>query len=177
MFLNKNLPIKKITILTFLVMYSLFFVMTTINLYTHSQYEFSKNDKVIKNFNITLSQQIYEKFNNRKEAVGFKTSDKKEKAEPTIEDFYDVGMPKEFMGRFPTIIHLNDLSKENLKDVFTKSDESPLLREKEHFKKVGVELTATDDYIDAIANKAYQLKYGARGLAGLTLESTWMAYD
>ena len=120
---------------------------------------------------------LYEKFNNRKEAVGFKTSDKKEKAEPTIEDFYDVGMPKEFMGRFPTIIHLNDLSKENLKDVFTKSDESPLLREKEHFKKVGVELTATDDYIDAIANKAYQLKYGARGLAGLTLESTWMAYD
>lgn len=120
---------------------------------------------------------FYEKFNNRKEAVGFKTSDKKEKAEPTIEDFYDVGMPKEFMGRFPTIIHLNDLSKENLKDVFTKSDESPLLREKEHFKKVGVELTATDDYIDAIANKAYQLKYGARGLAGLTLESTWMAYD
>lgn len=120
---------------------------------------------------------LYEKFNNRKEAVGFKTSDKKEKAEPTIEDFYDVGMPKEFMGRFPTIIHLNDLSKENLKDVFTKSDESPLLREKEHFKKVGVKLTATDDYIDAIANKAYQLKYGARGLAGLTLESTWMAYD
>lgn len=120
---------------------------------------------------------LYEKFNNRKEAVGFKTSNKKEKAEPTIEDFYDVGMPKEFMGRFPTIIHLNDLSKENLKDVFTKSDESPLLREKEHFKKVGVKLTATDDYIDAIANKAYQLKYGARGLAGLTLESTWMAYD
>ena len=120
---------------------------------------------------------LYEKFNNRKEAVGFKTSDKKEKAEPTIEDFYDVGMPKEFMGRFPTIIHLNDLSKENLKDVFTKSDESPLLREKEHFKKVGVKLTATDDYIDAIANKAYRLKYGARGLAGLTLESTWMAYD
>ena len=120
---------------------------------------------------------FYEKFNNRKEAVGFKTSAKKEKAEPTIEDFYDVGMPKEFMGRFPTIIHLNDLSKENLKDVFTKSDESPLLREKEHFKKVGVKLTATDDYIDVIANKAYQLKYGARGLAGLTLESTWMAYD
>ena len=58
MFLNKNLPIKKITILTFLVMYSLFFVMTTINLYTHSQYEFSKNDKVIKNFNITLSNKF-----------------------------------------------------------------------------------------------------------------------
>lgn len=30
---------------------------------------------------------LYEKFNNRKETVGFKTSDEKEKAEPTIEDF------------------------------------------------------------------------------------------
>ncbi len=120
---------------------------------------------------------LYEEFNNRKEAVGFKTSDMKKQTEPTIEDFYDVGIPREFMGRFPTIIHLNDLSKENLKDVFTKSDESPLLKEKEHFKKVGVKLTATDDYIEAIASKAYELKYGARGLAGLTLESTWMAYD
>lgn len=120
---------------------------------------------------------LYEEFNNRKDSVGFKTKDAKKKTEPTIEDFYDVGMPREFMGRFPTVIHLNDLTKENLKDVFIKSDESPLLKEKEHFKKVGVELVATDDYIDAIANKAYELKYGARGLAGLTLESTWMAYD
>lgn len=120
---------------------------------------------------------LYEEFNNRKEAVGFKTNDIKRQTEPTIEDFYNVGIPREFMGRFPTIIHLNDLSKENLKEVFTKSDESPLLKEKEHFKKVGVKLTATDDYIEAIANKAYELKYGARGLAGLTLESSWMAYD
>ena len=120
---------------------------------------------------------LYKEFNNRKDVVGFKTSDIKQSTEPAIEDFYGVGMPREFMGRFPTIIHLNDLSKENLKEVFTKSDESPLLKEKEHFKKVGVKLTATDDYIEAIASKAYELKYGARGLAGLTLESTWMAYD
>lgn len=120
---------------------------------------------------------LYERFNNRKDSVGFKTKNEKKKTEPSIEDFYKVGMPREFMGRFPTIIHLNDLSKENLKEVFTKSDESPLLKEKEHFKKVGVELIVTDSYIDAIADKAYELKYGARGLAGLTLESTWMAYD
>lgn len=120
---------------------------------------------------------LYEKFNNRKETVGFKTKEESKNNTPSIEDFYSVGMPREFMGRFPTIIHLNDLSKEDLKDVYTKSLESPLKKEQTHFQKVGVKLTATDSYIDAIANKAYELKYGARGLAGLTLESTWMAYD
>ena len=40
------------------------------------------------------------------------------------------------MGRFPTIIHLNDLSKEDLKDVFTKSlDISPLKEKQTHFKR------------------------------------------
>ena len=64
MILDKNLSIKKLTILIFIIMYSLFFIMTIINLYSYSRYEFSKNDKLIKNFNTTLSQQLYEKFNN-----------------------------------------------------------------------------------------------------------------
>ena len=67
MILDKNLSIKKLTILTFIIMYSLFFIMTIINLYSYSRYEFSKNDKLIKNFNTTLSNQIYEKFNNLSE--------------------------------------------------------------------------------------------------------------
>ena len=67
MILDKNLSIKKLTILTFIIMYSLFFIMTIINLYSYSRYEFSKNDKLIKNFNTTLSQQLYEKFNNLSE--------------------------------------------------------------------------------------------------------------
>ena len=50
MILDKNLSIKKLTILTFIIMYSLFFIMTIINLYSYSRYEFSKNDKLIKNF-------------------------------------------------------------------------------------------------------------------------------
>lgn len=64
MIFKNDISIKKLTILVFVIMYSLFFLMTTINLYSYSKYEFSKTDKVIKNFNTTLSQQIYEKFNN-----------------------------------------------------------------------------------------------------------------
>ena len=64
MIFKRDISIKRLTILVFIIMYSLFFLMTTINLYSYSKYEFSKTDKVIKNFNTTLSQQIYEKFNN-----------------------------------------------------------------------------------------------------------------
>lgn len=64
MILKNDISIKRTTILVFIIMYVLFFLMTSINLYSYSQYEFSKTNKVIKNFNTTLSQQIYEKFNN-----------------------------------------------------------------------------------------------------------------
>lgn len=64
MILKKDMSIKRITILVFLIMYALFFLMTSVNLYSYSKYEFNKTNKVIKNFNTTLSQQIYEKFNN-----------------------------------------------------------------------------------------------------------------
>lgn len=64
MILKNDISIKRTTILVFIIMYALFFLMTSINLYSYSQYEFSKTNKVIKNFNTTLSQQIYEKFNN-----------------------------------------------------------------------------------------------------------------
>lgn len=64
MIFKNDISIKRTTILVFIIMYSLFFLMTSINLYSYSQYEFSKTNKVIKNFNTTLSQQIYEKFNN-----------------------------------------------------------------------------------------------------------------
>lgn len=64
MIFKNDISIKRTTILVFIIMYSLFFLITSINLYSYSQYEFSKTNKVIKNFNTTLSQQIYEKFNN-----------------------------------------------------------------------------------------------------------------
>ena len=52
MILKNDISIKRTTILVFIIMYALFFLMTSINLYSYSQYEFSKTNKVIKNFNI-----------------------------------------------------------------------------------------------------------------------------
>ncbi|MDS0524828.1 histidine kinase [Clostridium sp. SHJSY1] len=62
--LNRNLSIKKLTLIIFSIMYTIFFIITSINLYSYSKYEFSKTEKLIKNYNISLSQQLTEKINN-----------------------------------------------------------------------------------------------------------------
>ncbi|WP_243156216.1 sensor histidine kinase [Clostridium sp. C2-6-12] len=58
------MSIKKLTLFIFVIMYIIFFIITSFNLYSYSNYEFNKTEKLLKNFNISLSQQIIEKFNN-----------------------------------------------------------------------------------------------------------------
>src|SRR5690242_9644363 len=60
----KTISIKKLTLFIFVFMYIIFFIITGFNLYSYSNYEFNKTEKLIKNFNISLSQQIIEKFSN-----------------------------------------------------------------------------------------------------------------
>ena len=60
---NKSLSIKKLTIYIFTIMFLFFFLLTTLNLYSYSRYEFNKTEKLLKNFNVSLSQQITEKIN------------------------------------------------------------------------------------------------------------------
>ena len=60
-FLKNDLSIKKLTLLIFIIMYVLFFIVTTLNLYSYSEYEFAKTEKLIKNFNISLTKQINQK--------------------------------------------------------------------------------------------------------------------
>lgn len=60
-FLKNDLSIKKLTLLIFIIMYVLFFIVTTLNLYSYSKYEFTKTEKLIKNFNISLTKQINQK--------------------------------------------------------------------------------------------------------------------
>ena len=96
-------------------------------------------------------------------------------AEP--EDFVEYGqMTNEFMGRV-VIVKLNDLSIEDLKNVLLKSEQSALRIEEDIFRKLGVKVKFTDGYINAVAEKAYKKKTGARGLGGIVDKSTWKAID
>jgi len=60
---SKNSSIKKLTLYIFTMIYLIFFLLTTLNLYSYSRYEFNKTEKLIKTFNSSLSQQITEKIN------------------------------------------------------------------------------------------------------------------
>ena len=84
-------------------------------------------------------------------------------------------MTDEFMGRV-AIVHLNDLSVDDLIRVVRESDESSLEIQKKLFEDLGVKLTAGEDFIRKIAQNAYDRKTGARGLNTVVEEATWEAY-
>lgn len=108
--------------------------------------------------------------------IGF--LDKKEKKYiPSANDFVEKGMmTKDFIGRFPIIIHYDDLDTEALVDVLINSESSPLRREEDVFSKAGVKLTVTEDYMNAVARAAADMETGARGLKGIVKNTTWPSY-
>lgn len=63
LFKIRKLSIKKLTLFIFIIMYIIFFIITSINLYSFSSYEFNKTEKLIKNINSNLSEQIEQKLN------------------------------------------------------------------------------------------------------------------
>lgn len=104
-------------------------------------------------------------------------SEKEKKPRPaTPSDFIQKSqMTDEFMGRV-AIVHLNDLSVDDLIRVITDSDESSLHIQQKLFEDLGVKLTAGDDFMRKIAQNAYDRKTGARGLNTVVEEATWEAY-
>ena len=98
----------------------------------------------------------------------FKKDDKKEDIvypKLEIDDFVKYGnMPIEIIGRFPTIAQLTGHTKESLRQILTESNISALLSEKRKLEKLGISLSWTNGYLDKVAEKAIELKTGARSL-------------
>lgn len=103
-----------------------------------------------------------------KRELGFNSNNevKEVKVNPTTDDFIKLGgMPDEMMGRFSTCVHLEDLTKKDLRDILLKSTESPIRFLKAEFMgEAGVELEFTDEAIDTIAEECIKLQTFARGL-------------
>lgn len=113
-----------------------------------------------------------------KNAIGFGTNPVKNGTprEATTQDFVEKAqMPDEFMGRV-SIIKLNDLDVEAIKRILRESDESALKLQEKLFQELGVRLTASEGYINAIAEQAEKRGTGARGLNTVVDETTWEAY-
>ena len=84
-----------------------------------------------------------------------------------IKDVEKYGMIPEFIGRIPIIVTLNELTKENLKDILIKTSESPIKKYVDFFNSIGKKLILTDDAINYIVDRASGMDMGARALKSI----------
>lgn len=108
------------------------------------------------------------KESNKLKHLGFATVDTV--VEPKEDDIVDSkalvkqGMIPELVGRFPIVIQLNDLTKEDLKRILVEPENSIVKQYKNLLSLDGVDITFEDSALEFIANKAFDNKTGARGL-------------
>ena len=100
--------------------------------------------------------------------IGFGLSDNVEakpvSKEITIKDFEKYGMPIEFLGRFKTIVRLNELSLDDMVKILKDSQYSALKNYIETFEQQGITLEIPETIYKKIAEKAYEYHTGARSL-------------
>lgn len=84
-----------------------------------------------------------------------------------VKDVEKYGMIPEFIGRIPIIVTLNELTKENLKDILIKTSESPIKKYVDFFNSIGKKLILTDYAINYIVDRASGMDMGARALKSI----------
>lgn len=80
------------------------------------------------------------------------------------EDFIKYGLIPEFIGRFNSIANCNELSLQDLMEILTKPKNSIVKQYQALFREDGVDLTFTEDALEAMAVKAKEVGTGARAL-------------
>ena len=86
----------------------------------------------------------------------------------TQQDIVKYGLIPELVGRIPVITALKPLDKDALVSILKTPKNALLKQYQKLFAYDGVELVFEDDAVEAIAEKAYKLKSGARGLRAIT---------
>ena len=83
------------------------------------------------------------------------------------QDLLKFGLIPEFIGRLPIVAALKELDKEDLKKIVVEPKNALVKQYKKLLEIDGVELEFKDDALEAIVNKAIELKTGARGLRSI----------
>lgn len=87
------------------------------------------------------------------------------------QDLQTFGLIPEFIGRLPIMANLNKLTKEDLVHILTQPKNALVKQYQQLLKMDNVELTFTDEALEAIAQKALDRKTGARGLRSIIEEA------
>jgi len=80
------------------------------------------------------------------------------------EDLVKYGLIPEFVGRFNSIANCNELSVQDLMEILTQPKNAIVKQYQRLFQEDGVELTFTEDALEAMAVKAKEAGTGARAL-------------
>lgn len=100
-----------------------------------------------------------------KRKTGFGSQDTKDKdLSITTEDYNNYGMNSQFMRRVKLIIELDDIFKEQLIDIMKHSKTSALEVERLSLAEQGIVVEYTDDFYDALADKALSMQQGVSGI-------------
>lgn len=83
------------------------------------------------------------------------------------EDLVHFGMIPEFIGRLPMVAVLDELSKSDLEYILQKTKNALIKQYSKLFSMEGASLKFTSDAISAVADKAIELKTGARALRSI----------
>ena len=83
------------------------------------------------------------------------------------QDLLKFGLIPEFIGRLPIVATLKELDKEALKKIVVEPKNALVKQYKKLLEIDGVELEFKDEALEAIVNKAIELKTGARGLRSI----------
>ncbi|MCD6319907.1 MAG: ATP-dependent Clp protease ATP-binding subunit ClpX [Candidatus Desulfofervidaceae bacterium] len=83
------------------------------------------------------------------------------------EDLIKYGLIPEFVGRFPVVATLNDLSEADLVKILVEPKNSVVRQYQKLFRMEGVELKFTDAALHLIAQEAIRRNTGARGLKSI----------
>lgn len=85
--------------------------------------------------------------------------------EYTAEDFLKFGFPNEFVGRFDTVIEMNQLTVENYVDIILHSSESALKYYERKLSKCNIKLELKEGTVEMIAKVAHSYNTGARAIS------------
>ncbi|MBW1980005.1 MAG: AAA family ATPase [Deltaproteobacteria bacterium] len=83
------------------------------------------------------------------------------------EDLVSFGMERQLMARFPVRVVYNSLTTQNLKEILTKSEDSPLRAYSNDLRAWDIELKVTDEALTEMARHATKEGIGARGLTSI----------
>ena len=104
-------------------------------------------------------------------AIGFsgavRSKEEVDLADVMPDDLVRFGMIPEFVGRFPNVVNLEDLSAQDLKRILTEVKHNWVEQYRWLFAQDQIQLEFADDGLDAIVAQAHQNRTGARSLQGV----------